>query len=143
MFRVLHIIGSMNIGGAETFLMKVYRGINRDLCTFDFIISDNSEGYYESEIRELGGRIHRGTLKSKNPIKSFLTIRRVVKLNEYKTIFRATEHSLAFLDLLAAMLGGAEVRVIRSTNTKAGNSVMSRTTHLICRPLLNKIATIK
>ena len=36
--RILHIIGRMNVGGAETFIMNVYRNIDRDKVQFDFVI---------------------------------------------------------------------------------------------------------
>lgn len=35
--RVLHIVGAMNRGGAETMIMNLYREINRDEYQFDFL----------------------------------------------------------------------------------------------------------
>lgn len=35
--RILHIVGSMYRGGVETFIMNVYRNINRELIQFDFL----------------------------------------------------------------------------------------------------------
>lgn len=36
--RVLHIIGSMNLGGAETLIMNLYRNIDRSKLQFDFVV---------------------------------------------------------------------------------------------------------
>ena len=55
MLRVLQIIGSMNMGGAENFIMNVYRNIDREKIQFDFIV--HREGYFDDEIRKLGGKI--------------------------------------------------------------------------------------
>ena len=55
--RVLHVVGKMHRGGIETFLMNVYRRINRDKIQFDFLCFTKEEGYYDKEIYELGGRI--------------------------------------------------------------------------------------
>lgn len=57
MIRVLHVIGSMNRGGAETFIMNVYRHINRDEVQFDFLLEAQKEGAYDKEILALGGKI--------------------------------------------------------------------------------------
>jgi glycosyltransferase EpsF len=55
--RVLQVVGRMNIGGAETMLMNLYRAVDRNRLQFDFVVFSNGEGAYDSDIRELGGRI--------------------------------------------------------------------------------------
>lgn len=40
MIRVLHILHSMNRGGAENALMNYYRHINRNCIQFDFLLTD-------------------------------------------------------------------------------------------------------
>lgn len=57
--RIIHVIRRMDRGGAETFLMNVYRGIDRTLVQFDFVEQEGAEGAYDDEIRSLGGRIYR------------------------------------------------------------------------------------
>lgn len=57
--RVLHVIGAMDRGGAETFIMNVYRCINRVQIQFDFLVHEDRECAYDAEIRELGGNIYR------------------------------------------------------------------------------------
>lgn len=55
--RVLHVIGAMDRGGAETFIMNVYRNIDRSKLQFDFLVHETSECDYDSEILSLGGKI--------------------------------------------------------------------------------------
>lgn len=57
MIRVLQVIHAMNLGGAENFIMNVYRNIDRTQIQFDFLV--NEEGVFESEIKQLGGKIWR------------------------------------------------------------------------------------
>ncbi len=57
--RVLHIVGPMNRGGIETFLMNIYRRIHRDRVQFDFLVTRDDPGVFDREIEELGGRIFR------------------------------------------------------------------------------------
>lgn len=59
MVRVLNIIASMNQGGAENFIMNVYRNINREIFQFDFCMAKKESGFFDNEIRTLGGRIFR------------------------------------------------------------------------------------
>lgn len=56
--RVLQILGSMDLGGAETMVMNYYRTIDRTKVQFDFLLHRQSKGAYDDEILELGGRIH-------------------------------------------------------------------------------------
>ncbi|MDO4589841.1 MAG: glycosyltransferase family 1 protein [Slackia sp.] len=56
--RILHVIGVMNRGGAETIIMNLYRSIDRERIQFDFLVNTENEGDYDREIRELGGRIY-------------------------------------------------------------------------------------
>ena len=140
--HVLVIIASMNIGGAETFIMKVFRNIDREHVMFDFMVNDQAQGSYDEEIRMLGGQIYQGEFKSKNPLKSFYRIYKIVKEKNFHVVLRVSEHPLAFVDLLAAKLGGAKKLMVRSTNTKAGGSLSSLMAAL-SRPLLNALATVK
>ncbi|WP_419955632.1 glycosyltransferase family 1 protein [Neobacillus niacini] len=57
MIRVLQVIEKMDRGGAETFIMNLYRNINRSEIQFDFLVHDPA-GHYIDEIKELGGNIY-------------------------------------------------------------------------------------
>ena len=55
--RVLHVIGSMGYGGAETLIMGLYRCIDRSRVQFDFVENTLEKAAFDDEIRSLGGRI--------------------------------------------------------------------------------------
>lgn len=57
--RVLHVLGMLNRGGAESMVMNIYRNIDRKKIQFDFIVHGKEKGDYEAEILRLGGRIYR------------------------------------------------------------------------------------
>jgi glycosyltransferase EpsF len=69
--RVLHCFGGMDLGGAETFAMHVYRSLNRDEMQFDFAVSSEKNCAYDDEIRDLGGRIIAHTPPMKAGFKRF------------------------------------------------------------------------
>ena len=58
MIRVLHVIGMMERGGAETYLMNLYRAIDRTKVQFDFLVHEEHECAYNAEIRALGGHLY-------------------------------------------------------------------------------------
>lgn len=57
--RVLHVLHGLDRGGIETFIMNVYRKIDRSKVQFDFAIVKKDKCEYEDEILSLGGRIYR------------------------------------------------------------------------------------
>lgn len=57
--RVLQVFGILNIGGAETMLMNLYRKIDREAIQFDFVVHGEERGVFEHEIETLGGHIYR------------------------------------------------------------------------------------
>ena len=56
--RILHYIGSLNIGGSQMMIMNVYRNIDRKKIQFDFIIDRKNEKHFAKEIESLGGRVY-------------------------------------------------------------------------------------
>lgn len=56
--RILHVVGTMNRGGAETFLMNLYRKMDREKIQFDFVVHDRQKSDYDDEIKKLGGKIY-------------------------------------------------------------------------------------
>ncbi len=57
--RVLHVIGAMDRGGAETLVMNLYRHVNRGEIQFDFLVNEYHNCDYDDEITQLGGKIFR------------------------------------------------------------------------------------
>lgn len=56
--RVLQVLGTTNLGGAESRIMDLYRHMNREKLQFDFLVHTITEGYFDREITSLGGRIY-------------------------------------------------------------------------------------
>lgn len=56
--RVLHVVHGMDCGGAENFIMNVYRKIDKSKIQFDFLVHTNNKCYFDDEILKLGGIIY-------------------------------------------------------------------------------------
>ncbi|BAZ54066.1 group 1 glycosyl transferase [Nostoc sp. NIES-4103] len=55
--RILHVVGGMNRGGIETWLMHILRHIDRDRFHMDFLVHTTQPCAYDEEIRALGSKI--------------------------------------------------------------------------------------
>ena len=141
MKRLLCIVSSLDVGGAETFMMKIFRKLPKDY-KIDFVTSKDN-GFYEKEVIELGGKIYRITLRTKHPIKSFMELKKIVKDNKYKSVLKLCDTSIGSLDLLAAKLGGASRLCVRSCNANSTSSKIKKVVHFIGRPFLNFISDAK
>ena len=47
----------MDRGGIESMLMNYYRHLDRTRFQFDFLVNKKKPGFFDDEIRALGGRI--------------------------------------------------------------------------------------
>lgn len=55
--RILQVVNSMNRGGAEAFIMNLYRRIDKSKVQFDFLVHIDGKSAFEDEILALGGRV--------------------------------------------------------------------------------------
>lgn len=141
--RLLCIIGNMNAGGAETFLMKMYRSIDRSKYQMDFCINTNNECFYENEIKTLGGKIYRISAKSQS-IKLFKNgLSDCIKSGNYKYVLRITSSAMGFMDLKIAKKAGAKICSARSSNSNDGKSIKAKAAHVLGKLLYRKYADVK
>lgn len=133
----------MDAGGAETVFMKFYRALDKSRYQLDFCVSSDEPGFYDDEIRELGGRIVHTIKKSEGgPIASFRRLKDIAREGGYCTAVRSSQHSLSALDLLAMRAGGVPRTVFRSSNTgTVTNSSKEAALHRMFRPLIGLAAT--
>jgi glycosyltransferase involved in cell wall biosynthesis len=67
--RILHVVGGLNVGGIETWVMHVLRNIDRTKYQIDFLLA-NRKGpgdFYEEEVLSLGCRIFYCPTNKKQP----------------------------------------------------------------------------
>ena len=53
--RILHITEMLSAAGIESFIMNVYRNIDRSKIQFDFLVLRDQKEFYDNEISSLGG----------------------------------------------------------------------------------------
>lgn len=139
--HVLHYVAVMNRAGEETFIMNVFRKIDRQNVMFDFLCSLEQRGEYEDEIKSLGGTIYHFSEKKIVPITTIDSFIKLLKfLKDHNGEFAAfhihTQHAMnGFLDAMAAKIAGIPKVIVHSHST---NTLYHLKAHKLFRPLLNK-----
>lgn len=136
---MLIITSPMDQGGAETFLMKVYRALDKTKYQFDFYVMGN-RGFYDDEIIGLGGKITYGPMKSEGFFAYRKSLKNFLKNNMYDYVYRAMANSLASLDLFyAKKYGKAKTLVARSMIAEPSRDFIQ----CLFMPLLRSVSTVK
>ena len=133
----------MNAGGAETFLMKTYRAMDKEKYQMDFCVNVQEKGYYEDEIYALGGKIFRIPSKSENVTAFKKQLADIIQKGKYEYVFRITSNGAGFMDLKIAKKAGARVCSARSSNSSDGNSIKAKIVHRLGRWLYGKYVDVK
>ena len=51
--RILHVLGTTDLGGAESRIMDLYRHMDRKKVQVDFVVHTEKEGIFDKEMGEL------------------------------------------------------------------------------------------
>jgi len=111
--RVLHVVGGMNQGGTETWLMHVLRAIDRERFRFDFLVHTDQHCAYNDEIRSLGGRIIPCLLPAR-PLRYARRLRRILLEHGPYDIVHSHVHHFSGFVLRQAHRAGVPVRIAHS-----------------------------
>jgi glycosyltransferase involved in cell wall biosynthesis len=113
--RVLHIVGGMNRGGVETWLMHVLRHIGREHFQMDFMVHRTEPCSYDNEVRALGGRIF-PCLHPTRPWRYAQNFRRIIAACGPYDIVHSHVHHYSGYTLSLAERAGTPIRIAHSHN---------------------------
>lgn len=122
MIRVLHVVGCLERGGTEAFIMNLYRNIDRSAIQFDFLVLNEKDYPYLEEIRTLGGNVYFDTGAKKNGLAFIKRCVEVMKQYPYAAVHSHINVTNGRI-LLAAKLAGVPLRISHShaTHGKGGS----------------------
>ncbi|WP_096550380.1 glycosyltransferase family 1 protein [Ureibacillus thermosphaericus] len=114
--RVLHVGMTPNHGGLESFVMNIYRQIDRSKVQFDFLTLSDNKIAYEDEIIKMGGRVYPIIHRRKEVLKHFVNLPfHFFRTHKEIKIVHFHKSNLADLDnLIVAKLCGVPVRIVHA-----------------------------
>lgn len=121
--RILHIVGIMNMGGLESLIMNIYRKIDRSKVQFDFLVTREDTGIFDSEIRSLGGKIYNVPHMSKVGYKKYTnTLYKFFKEHSEYKIVHCHRDALCSIYLKQAKKANIPIRIAHSHNIRLAES---------------------
>lgn len=146
MKRVLQIMGGLNRGGIETFVMNIYRSIDRNEIQFDFLLTQVSGGDYEEEAKSLGANIYhlparnRGYISYRRSLDSFFHGH-----NNYIAVHEHVSSLTSIEPLFYAKKYGIPVRILHAHSSSIQKSLRLHWVHTLLhylnKPLVHSMAT--
>ncbi len=137
--RVLQVLGHLNLGGAESRVMDMYRAMNRDHVQFDFCIHKKEECFFEKEIKEMGGRVYR---IPRFKVYNYFAYKKAWRnfFDEHKEFAAVHGHmtSTAAIYLPIAKKAGVPLTVAHARSAGVDHSIKGIITKIIRRPLKDR-----
>lgn len=142
--KVLHVLGNLRRGGAESFILNTYRNINIDYLQFDFVTRGHNIPDIENEVRQKGGKIYNLAPFPKHFIKNYMMLKKIIKGNkgQYQAIHVHANSLLYLLPLKLAKKYKIPIRIIHSHNTEPAKPYY-KLLHYINRFRVKKYVNIK
>ncbi len=124
LIKILHILHSMDRGGAENSLMNYYRHIDRNVVQFDFLLTKPEKSVFEDEITQLGGRVyHVPMLRKNNPFPYLLGLFSFFKKHKEYRIIHSHTSSKSAIPLAIGRFCGIPVRCCHSHSSQTDNGI--------------------
>lgn len=132
--RVLHIVQRMEAAGVQSFIMNIYREIDKKKVQFDFLTHYAERQFYDDEIEKMGGRIYRLTVREdKNLIKYQWDLKDFFASHPEYKIVHGHMDSLGFFYLGAAKKAGVPVRIAHAHTIIENGNLIKKIRHRLNR----------
>ena len=141
MIRILQSVSNMDRGGIETMLMNYYRHLDRDQFQFDFLVNKEKPGFFDAEVRSLGGRIFMGPGLSPLKYPEYLRYMKTLLDREKEIkVLHAHNEAMEFYALNGAKKAGFPVRIAHAHNTHLPRG-LKLPVKLVCKEMIPGAAT--
>lgn len=125
------------IGGIETFFMTYYRKLNKKEFQIDFATIFDPI-VFESEIISNGGKIYKLTSFKKNPLRYKKEIKKILKENEYDTVYINMLSAANIMPLKISYKMKIKNIIVHSHNSNTPNNFIKKLFHLLNKNKITK-----
>lgn len=113
--RILHVVGGMDRGGAETWLMHILRNIDRDRFQMDFLAPAALHYAYTDELQALGSQIFAcGDIEPARPWLYAANFKKILQQRDPYDIIHVHVHLFSGYAIYLAKQLGIKVRIVHS-----------------------------
>lgn len=137
--RILHVFGVVNLGGAESRIMDLYRTIDRTKFQFDFMVHTTERGHYQDEIESMGGHVYN---VPRFVVSNMLSYKKAwVQFFQEHTEYQVVHGhmtSTASVYLPIAKKSGVPITIAHSRNAGVDVGIKGNITHLMRHNLWKK-----
>ena len=123
--KVLHVLGGMDRGGAETWLMHMLRRLNPKCVQFDFLVHTARECAYDAEILATGSRIYRIPGHS-NPLQYGRSLTECLRANGPYDVVHSHVHLFSGNVLRIAHKSGVPTLIAHGHSARSSSSADTR-----------------
>lgn len=109
--KIVHVLGAMNIGGIESWLMTILRNTDREQYVHEFIVHSSEKAYFDDEIKALGTKKYVCSTDNMAtyPVRLFELFRHIKP-----DVVHSHVHHFSGLVLMVAAMAGVETRISHS-----------------------------
>jgi glycosyltransferase involved in cell wall biosynthesis len=137
--RVLNVLGTIDLGGAESRVMELYRALDRDKVQFDFLIHNDINGHYSKEIKKLGGKIYSvPRFKATNYFAYKKALQNFFKEHNDYAAVQGHMTSTASIYLPIAKKAGIPITIAHARSAGVDRGIRGIVTKIIRYPLKNR-----
>ena len=136
---VLHVVGRLDIGGAESRIMDLYRNIDREKVQFHFMQHTSDKCAFEEEVVSLGGKVYhvprfnvKNYFEYKKAWKEFFAIHPEIK------IVHGHMTSTAAIYLPIAKNAGVQITIAHARSAGVDPGIKGKITNFLRRNLYKK-----
>src|SRR5262249_34791846 len=141
--RIAHVLGCMNRGGVETWLMNVLRNIDREHYHFIFIVHTRDEAAYDREIADLGSEVV-PCLDPHNPVLYWNRLRDVLRQHGPVDVVHSHVYFYSGWVSMIAQQCGVPVRIAHSHTARVTpRTIQRRLYEILSRAMIRTFATHK
>lgn len=136
---VLHVVGRLDIGGAESRIMDMYRNIDRDKVQFHFMQHTKDRCAFEEEVECLGGKVyHVPRFNVKNYFSYKKAWKDFFKVHPEIKVVQGHMTSTAAIYLPIAKKAGVEITIAHARSAGVDPGLKGHLTRFLRRNLYKK-----
>ena len=143
--RILHVVGAMNRGGVETWLMHVLGNIDKRRYKMDFLVHVADPGLFDDEIRSQGSKITSCAYVKSPILYAWRLFRYLMSSGNRYDIIHSHVHGFSGWVLMVGAFAGVPIRIAHSHSDlryqDQGDSFFRYIYKLIVRWLISIFAT--